>query len=70
MRKKFIEFDNQLINVKEIVFVGKVTGININARKGQYGIYINVRDYESQQEWFKSEEDRNRRFNEIKEDLC
>ena len=68
MRKKFIEFDNQLINVKEIVFVGKVTGIN--ARKGQYGIYVNVRDYESQQEWFKSEEDRNRRFNEIKEDLC
>ena len=68
MRKKFIEFDDQLINVKEIVFVGKVTGIN--ARKGQYGIYVNVRDYESQQEWFKSEEDRNRRFNEIKEDLC
>ena len=68
MRKKFIEFDNQLINVKEIVFVGKVTGIN--AREGQYGIYINVRDYESQQEWFKSEEDRDRRFNEIKEDLC
>ena len=68
MRKKFIEFDNQLINVKEIVFVGKVTGIN--ARKGQYGIYINVRDYELQQEWFKSEEDRDRRFNEIKEDLC
>ena len=68
MRKKFIEFDNQLINVKEIFFVGKVTGIN--ARKGQYGIYINVRDYESQQEWFKTEEDRNRRFNEIKEDLC
>ena len=31
MRKKFIEFDGQLINVKEIVFVGKVTGIN--ARK-------------------------------------
>lgn len=68
MRKKFIEFDNQLINVKEIVFVGKVTGIN--ARKGQYGIYINVRDYEPQQEWFNTEEDRNRRFNEIKEDLC
>ena len=68
MRKKFIEFDNQLINVKEIVFVGKVTGIN--AREGQYGIYINVRDYELQQEWFKSEEDRDRRFNEIKEDLC
>ena len=68
MRKKFIEFDNQLINVKEIVFVGKATGIN--AREGQYGIYINVRDYESQQEWFKAEEDRNRRFNEIKEDLC
>lgn len=68
MRKKFIEFDSQLINVKEIVFVGKVTGIN--AREGQYGIYINVRDYELQQEWFKSEEDRNRRFNEIKEDLC
>ena len=68
MRKKFIEFDGQLINVKEIVFVGKVTGIN--AREGQYGIYINVRDYELQQEWFKSEEDRNRRFNEIKEDLC
>ena len=68
MRKKFIEFDNQLINVKEIVFVGKVTGIN--SRKGQYGIYINVRDYELQQEWFKSEEDRDRRFNEIKEDLC
>ena len=68
MRKKFIEFDNQLINVKEIVFVGKATGIN--AREGQYGIYINVRDYELQQEWFKSEEDRNRRFNEIKEDLC
>ena len=68
MRKKFIEFDNQLINVKEIVFVGKATGIN--AREGQYGIYINVRDYEPQQEWFKTEEDRNRRFNEIKEDLC
>lgn len=28
MRKKFIEFDSQLINVKEIVFVGKVTGVN------------------------------------------
>ena len=68
MRKKFIEFDNQLINVKEIVFVGKATCIN--AREGQYGIYINVRDYEPQQEWFKSEEDRDRRFNEIKEDLC
>ena len=68
MRKKFIEFDSQLINVKEIVFVGKVTGIN--ARKGQYGIYINVRDYEPEQEWFKSEEDRDHRFNEIKEDLC
>ena len=68
MKKKFIEFNDQLINVKEIVFVGKVTGIN--ARKGQYGIYINVRDYEPQQEWFKTEEDRNRRFNEIKEDLC
>ena len=68
MRKKFIEFDGQLINVKEIVFVGKATGIN--AREGQYGIYINVRDYELQQEWFKSEEDRDRRFNEIKEDLC
>lgn len=68
MRKKFIEFDSQLINVKEIVFVGKVTGIN--AREGQYGIYINVRDYELQQEWFKLEEDRDRRFNEIKEDLC
>ena len=68
MRKKFIEFDGQLINVKEIVFVGKATGIN--AREGQYGIYINVRDYEPQQEWFKTEEDRNRRFNEIKEDLC
>lgn len=68
MRKKFIEFDSQLINVKEIVFVGKVTGIN--AREGQYGIYINVRDYEIQQEWFKLEEDRDRRFNEIKEDLC
>ena len=36
MRKKFIEFDDQLINVKEMVFVGKVTGIN--ARNGQYGI--------------------------------
>ena len=69
MRKKFIEFDSQLINVKEIVFVGKVIGINA-ARKGQYGIYINVRDYEPQQEWFKSKEDRDRRFNEIKEDLC
>ena len=68
MQEKFIEFDDQLINVKEIVFVGKVTGIN--ARKGQYCIYINVRDYESQQEWFKSEEDRDRRFNEIKEVLC
>ena len=68
MRKKFIEFDGQLINVKEIVFVGKATGIN--AREGQYGIYINVRDYEPEQEWFKTEEDRNRRFNEIKEDLC
>lgn len=68
MRKEFIEFDGQLINVKEIAFVGKVTGIN--AHKGQYGIYVNVRSYESQQEWFKSEEDRDRRFNEIKEDLC
>ena len=68
MRKKFIEFDNQLINVKEIVFVGKIMGIN--ARKGQYGIYVNVRSYEPEQEWFKSEEDRDRRFNEIKEVLC
>lgn len=69
MRKKFIEFNNQLINVKEIVFVQKVAGIN--ARNGQqYGIYINVRDYDYRQEWFKTEEDRNRRFNEIKEDLC
>ena len=68
MRKKFIEFDSQLINVKEIVFVGKATGIN--ARKGQYGIYVNVRSYEPEQEWFKSEEDRDRRFNEIKEVLC
>ena len=40
MRKKFIEFDEQLINVKEIVFVQKVMGIN--ARNGQHGIYINV----------------------------
>ena len=69
MRKKFIEFNNQLINVKEIVFVQKVAGIN--ARNGQqYGIYINVRDFDYRQEWFKTEEDRNRRFNEIKEDLC
>ena len=68
MRKKFIEFDDQLINVKEIVFVGKVTGIN--ARKGQCGICVNVRSYDSQREWFKSEEDRDCRFNEIKEDLC
>ena len=68
MRKKFIEFDYQLINVKEIVFVQKVTGIN--ARKGQHGIYINVRDFDYRQEWFKTEEDRDRRFNEIKEDLC
>ena len=68
MRKKFIEFDGQLINVKEIVFVQKVTGIN--ARYGQYGIYINVRDYDYRQEWFNTEEDRNRRFNEIKEYLC
>ena len=68
MRKKFIEFDGQLINVKEIVFVGKVTGIN--ARKGQCGICVNVRSYESQQEWFQSEEDRDCRFNEIKEELC
>ena len=69
MRKKFIEFNDQLINVKEIVFVQKVAGIN--ARNGQqYGIYINVRDFDYRQEWFKTEEDRNRRFNEIKEDLC
>lgn len=69
MRKKFIEFNGQLINVKEIVFVQKVAGIN--ARNGQqYGIYINVRDFDYRQEWFKSEEDRDRRFNEIKEDLC
>ena len=68
MRKKFIEFDDQLINVKEIVFVQKVTGIN--ARYGQYGICINVRDYDYRQEWFKTEEDRNRRFNEINEYLC
>lgn len=69
MRKKFIEFDGQLINVKEIVFVQKVAGIN--ARNGQqYGIYIHVRDFDYRQEWFKSEEDRDRRFNEIKEDLC
>lgn len=68
MRKKFIEFDGQLINAKEIVFVGKVTGIN--AREGQYSICVNVRNYEPEQEWFKSEEDRDRRFNEIKEDLC
>lgn len=69
MRKKFIEFNGQLINVKEIVFVQKVAGIN--ARNGQqYGIYINVRDFDYRQEWFKTEEDRNRRFNEIKEDLC
>lgn len=68
MKKKFIEFDDQLINVKEIVFVQKITGIN--TRYGQYGIYINVRDYDYRQEWFKTEEDRNRRFNEIKEDLC
>ena len=68
MRKKLIEFDNQLINGKEIVFGGKVTGSN--ARKGQYGIYVNVRSYEPEQEWFKSEEDRDRRFNEIKEVLC
>ena len=70
MRKKFIEFNDQLINVKEIVFVQKVAGIN--ARNGQqYGIYIKVRDFDYyRQEWFKTEEDRNRRFNEIKEDLC
>ena len=69
MRKKFIEFNGQLINVKEIVFVQKVAGLN--ARNGQqYGIYINVRDYDYRQEWFKTEEDRNRRFNETKEDLC
>ena len=69
MRKKFIEFNDQLINVKEIVFVQKVAGIN--ARNGQqYGIYINVRDFDYRQEWFKTEEDRNRRFNEIKEELC
>ena len=69
MRKKFIEFNGQLINVKEIVFVQKVAGIN--ARNGQqYGIYIYVRDFDYRQEWFKTEEDRNRRFNEIKEDLC
>ena len=49
MRKKFIEFNDQLINVKEIVFVQKVAGIN--ARNGQqYGIYINVRDYDYRQE--------------------
>ena len=68
MRKKFIEFDEQLINVKEIVFVQKVMGIN--ARNGQHGIYINIRDFDYRQEWFKTEEDRNRRFNEIKEELC
>lgn len=68
MRKKFIEFDDQLINVKEIVFVEKVKGIN--AREGQYGIYVNVRSYDYRQEWFKTKEDRDRRFNEIKEDLC
>ena len=68
MRKKFIEFNGQLINVKEIVFVQKVAGIN--ARNGQYGIYVNVRSYEPEQEWFKTKEERDRRFNEIKEDLC
>ena len=66
MQEKFIEFDDQLINVKEIVFVEKVA----DTRKGQYGIYVNVRDYNYRQEWFKEKEDRDRRFNEIKEGLC
>ena len=66
MKKKFREFNDQLINVKEIVSVEKIT----DTCKGQYGICANVRSYESQQEWFQSEEDRDCRFNEIKEELC
>ena len=66
MKKKFIEFNDQLINVKEIVSVEKVA----DTLKGQYGIYVNVRDYNYRQEWFKTKEERDRRFNEIKEDLC
>ena len=66
MKKKFIEFNDQLINVKEIVSVEKIT----DTCKGQYGICVNVRNYNYRQEWFKEKEDRDRRFNEIKEDLC
>ena len=66
MKKKFIEFNDQLMNVKEIVSVEKVA----DTLKGQYGIYVNVRDYNYRQEWFKTKEERDRRFNEIKEDLC
>ena len=66
MQEKFIEFYGQLINVKEIISVEKVT----DTYKGQYGIYVNVRNYNYRQEWFKTKEERDRRFNEIKEDLC
>ena len=66
MQEKFIEFDGQLINVKEIISVEKVT----DTYKGQYGICVNIRNYNYRQEWFKTKEDRDRRFNEIKEDLC
>lgn len=66
MQEKFIEFDGQLINVKEIISVEKVT----DTYKGQYGICVNIRNYNYRQEWFKTKEERDRRFNEIKEDLC
>ena len=66
MQEKFIEFDSQLINVKEIISVEKVT----DTYKGQYGICVNIRNYNYRQEWFKTKEERDRRFNEIKEDLC
>lgn len=61
---KFIEFDDALFNAKYIGKVVKLKGTN--AYQGKFSITLVLDGFENKTEWFDTEEERNKRFNEIK----
>lgn len=61
---KFIEFDNCIVNAK---YIGKIVPIKgINSYCGKYGVTFILDGFENITEWFDTEEERNKRFKEIK----
>lgn len=61
---KFIEFGNSIVNTRHIGKIVPTKGIN--SYSGKYGITLVLDGFENMTEWLDSEDERDKRFNEIK----